>query len=162
MYKIGIGYDIHRFTEGRKLFLGGVEIPYIKGLLGHSDGDVLLHAICDALLGAVCEGDVGHHFPDTEPRYQGIASTELLIKVYELVKDKGYRIVNLDTVVIAQEPVLVPFKKSIQQEISRILGIDPELVGIKAKTNEGLGELGRKEAIAGYAVVLLAKEGKGE
>ena len=156
-YKTGIGYDIHRLVEGRKLIIGGVEIPYIKGLLGHSDGDVLLHAICDALLGAVSEGDIGQHFPDTEPKYQGIASAELLIKVYELVKDKGYEVSNIDTVIIAQEPVLAPFKKSIRQEIAKILGVKEEIISIKAKTNEGMGELGKKEAIASYAVAMINK-----
>jgi 2-C-methyl-D-erythritol 2,4-cyclodiphosphate synthase len=161
-YRIGIGYDIHRLIDGRKLFIGGFQVPYLKGLLGHSDGDVLLHAICDALLGAVSEGDIGQHFPDIEPRFQGIASAELLIKVYELVKDKGYEISNLDTVIIAQEPVLADFKKNIQQSIAEILGIPPDCVSIKAKTNEGLGDIGRREAIASYAVVMLVKQGKGE
>ncbi len=157
-YKIGMGYDIHRLVAGRRLFIGGVEIPYDKGLLGHSDGDVLLHAICDALLGAVSEGDIGQHFPDTAPAYEGIASTELLIKVYELVKNHGYNIGNIDTVVIAEEPKLTLFKKGIQQEIARILNVKESCISIKAKTNEGLSELGKKEAIAAYAVVLIAKE----
>ena len=113
--RIGIGYDIHRLVEGRKLFLGGVEIPYIKGLLGHSDGDVLLHAICDALLGAVAQGDIGAHFPDTDPRYHGVSSSELLKNVTDLVKAKDFKIDNIDTVIIAQEPVLTPFKKQIQK-----------------------------------------------
>ncbi len=156
-----MGYDIHRLVEGRKLFIGGFEVPYIKGLLGHSDGDVLLHAICDAMLGAVSEGDIGGHFPDSEPKFQGIASAELLIKVDELVKNKGYGIVNIDTVIIAQEPVLSPFKKSIQQSIAEILDIKPEFISVKAKTNEGLGDIGKKEAIASYAVVLLTKEAMG-
>ena len=156
-YRIGIGYDIHRLVAGRKLFIGGLEIPYIKGLLGHSDGDVLLHAICDALLGAVAEGDIGQHFPDSEPRYTGIASAELLIKVYEMVKNKGYEVNNIDTVVIAQEPALADFKSAIRQSIAKILGIKPDHVSIKAKTNEGLGEVGRKEAIVSYAVVMISK-----
>lgn len=155
--RIGIGYDIHRLVKGRRLFIGGAEIPYNKGLLGHSDGDVLLHAICDALLGAICEGDIGQHFPDTEPRYQGIASAELLIKVYELVRDKGYTIGNIDTVIIAQEPALLSFRKDIQKNIAQILGIKEAAVSIKAKTNEGLGEIGKKEAIASFAVAMLIK-----
>lgn len=158
-YRIGIGYDIHRLVEGRKLFLGGVEIPYIKGLLGHSDGDALLHAICDALLGAVAEGDIGQHFPDSDPRYQGISSTELLKTVADLIKDKDFLINNVDTVIIAQEPVLSPFKKQIQESIAQILKINQSCVNIKAKTNEGLGEIGKKEAIACWAAVtLISKE----
>lgn len=160
-YRIGIGYDIHRLVEGRKLFLGAVEIPYIKGLLGHSDGDVLIHAVCDALLGAVAEGDIGQHFPDTDPKYQGISSTELLKTVVGLIKDKGFLINNVDTTIIAQEPVLSPFKKQIQQSLSQVLKLKTDCVNIKAKTNEGLGEIGKKEAIACWAVVtLILKEDK--
>jgi 2-C-methyl-D-erythritol 2,4-cyclodiphosphate synthase len=155
MYKIGIGYDIHRLVEGRKLFIGGVEIPYVKGLLGHSDGDVLLHAICDALLGALSAGDIGEHFPDTDPEYHNISSVELLKKVFVLVKEKGFAITNLDTVIIAQEPILAPFKKQIQVKLSQILEIEQDTINIKAKTNEGLGELGRKEAIACYAAAMI-------
>jgi 2-C-methyl-D-erythritol 2,4-cyclodiphosphate synthase len=156
-YRIGIGYDIHRLVEGRKLFIAGIEIPYIKGLSGHSDGDVLLHAICDALLGAVAEGDLGFHFPDTDPKYQDIASIELLKKVYDLIKNKDYVINNIDTVIIAQEPILSPFKKQMQRRISEILKIKEDRISIKAKTNEGIGEIGKKEAIASYAVVLVTK-----
>jgi len=152
-YRIGIGYDIHRLVDGRKLFLGGIGIPYIQGLLGHSDGDVLLHAICDALLGAVGQDDIGQCFPDTDPKYQGISSRELLKTVDALVKKKNFLINNIDTVVVAQEPILAPFKKQMQGSISEILNIKEENVNIKAKTNEGLGEIGRKEAIAAYAIV---------
>ena len=155
-YRTGIGYDIHRLVEGRRLFLGGIEIPYIKGLLGHSDGDVLLHAISDAFLGALAEGDTGMLFPDTDPKYQGIDSAVLLKNVVDLINKKGFKINNVDTVIIAQEPVLSPFKKSIQKRIASILAIDEDRVGIKAKTNEGLGEIGRKEAIAAYAIVNLS------
>ena len=154
-YRIGIGYDIHCLVEGRKLFIGAVEIPYIKGLLGHSDADVLIHAICDALLGAAGEGDIGMHFPDTDPKYHNICSVELLKMVLALVENKGFLVNNVDSVVIAQEPVLLPFKKQMQTNISRILKVDAACVNVKAKTNEGLGELGRKEAIASYAVVTL-------
>lgn len=156
-YRIGIGYDIHRLVEGRKLFIGAVEIPYLKGLLGHSDGDVLLHAICDALLGAIAEGDLGEHFPDTDPKYQGISSVELLKIVMDLVKKKGYGISNIDAVVIAQEPMLISFKKQIKERIASVLMISGESVNIKAKTNEGLGELGKKEAIASFAVTILSR-----
>ena len=158
-YKIGIGYDIHRLVEGRKLFLGGVEIPYIKGLLGHSDGDALLHAICDALLGALGEGDIGEHFPDTDPQYHNLSSVELLKAVKNLVEEKKFMIANVDTVVIAQEPKLVPFKKQIRGKIAQILDIKEDCVNIKAKTNEGLGAIGREEGIAAYAAVnIISKE----
>lgn len=157
IYKTGIGYDIHPLVEGRKLFIGGVEIPYIKGLSGHSDGDVLLHAICDALLGALALGDIGEHFPDTDPRYHNIASTELLKRVADLVARNGFQIINIDTVVIAQEPVLLPFKKEMKQKIARVLNMKEDSVNIKAKTNQGLGEIGAKVAIAGYAIATLSK-----
>lgn len=143
------------------MFLGGVEIPYIKGLLGHSDGDVLIHAICDALLGAMAEADIGQHFPDTDPKYQGISSTELLKDVLGLIKSKGFAIDNVDSVIIAQEPMLAPFKKQIQENLTKVLKVEEDCVNIKAKTNEGLGEIGRKEAIACYAVAIIrSKEAK--
>ena len=157
-YRIGIGYDIHRLVDERKLFIGGVEIPYIRGLLGHSDGDVLLHAICDALLGALAEEDIGQHFPDTDPKYHGISSIELLKTVDELVKKENFVISNIDAVVIAEEPILSPFRKQIRDKIAQILKIKEEDVNIKAKTNEGLGETGRKEAIAAYVVTIITKE----
>ncbi len=157
-YKIGIGYDIHRLAADRKLFIGGVEIPYIKGLLGHSDGDALIHAICDALLGAIGEGDIGEHFPDTDPKYHGISSLELLRIVAGLVRKQGYGICNIDTVIIAQEPRLSPFKKQIRESIAGALKIKESCVNIKAKTNEGLGEIGKKEAVASYAVAMLIRE----
>lgn len=158
-FKIGVGYDIHRLVEGRKLFIGGVEIPYIKGLLGHSDADVLLHAISDALLGASGESDIGELFPDTDPKYQNISSVELLRMVVGLIKKKNYEIVNIDSVVIAQEPKLSPFKKRIKENIAGILGIQEDSMNIKAKTNDGIGEEGRKGAISSYAVVLLTRRG---
>lgn len=157
-YKIGIGYDIHRLVEDRKLFIGGVEIPYVKGLLGHSDGDVLCHAICDALLGATGKGDIGEHFPDTDPNYRGIPSLELLKIVADLVRKQNYQIHNIDTVIIAQEPTLLPFKKQIRQSLAGSLKIKEDCVNIKAKTNEGLGEIGKKEAVASYAVAMLIRE----
>jgi 2-C-methyl-D-erythritol 2,4-cyclodiphosphate synthase len=159
--RIGIGYDIHRLAEDRKLFLGGIEIPYVKGLLGHSDADALLHAVCDALLGAAGLGDIGQHFPDTDPKYHGVSSRELLATVAGLIKKNGFIISNVDTVVIAQEPALEPFKKEMRSNIARILGLKDTSVNIKAKTNEGLGEVGKKEAIACWAVVsLLSREEK--
>lgn len=155
--RIGIGYDIHRLVEGRKLFIGGVEIPYVKGLLGHSDADVLLHAVCDALLGALAYGDIGELFPDTDPKFQDISSVELLKKVAALVNDKGFLINNIDTVIIAEEPMLAPFKTQIREKIAQILGVSVSAVGVKAKTNEGLGEAGKKEAIISYATVIIEK-----
>lgn len=159
MLRIGIGYDIHRLIEGRTLFIGGIQIPYIKGLLGHSDGDVLIHAICDALLGAAAEGDIGELFPNTDPKYQGIASSELLKIVADLVEKDGFQIINIDTVVIAEEPILTPFKRQIRENIARLLKLEEDSVNIKAKTNEGLDGIGKKEAIAGFAVAML-REGE--
>lgn len=156
-YKVGIGYDIHKLVEGGKLFLGGVEIPYSKGLLGHSDADVLLHAICDALLGAIGAPDIGEQFPDTDPKYKGASSTELLKKVLGLVNKKGFLINNIDSIVIAQEPSLSAFKFKIQKNIASVLGIKEDCVSIKAKTNEGLGQIGAGEAIASYAIASLSK-----
>jgi len=155
--RIGLGYDIHRLVCERKLFIGGVEIPYIKGLLGHSDADVLIHAISDALLGAIAEKDIGELFLDSDPKYRGIASSELLKVVLELVRNKGYEISNIDTVIVAEEPKFSPFKSMIQESLSRIMNIDKTRVGVKAKTNEGLGEVGGKEGIACYAIVLITK-----
>jgi 2-C-methyl-D-erythritol 2,4-cyclodiphosphate synthase len=158
-YRVGLGYDIHRLIEGRKLFIGGIEIPYLKGLFGHSDADVLLHAICDALLGAISSADIGEHFPDTDPRYQGISSVELLKKVNNLVKEKKFCINNIDAVIIAQEPNLSPFKKKMKEMIAAVLNIQEEAVSIKAKTNEGLGDIGKKEAIAAWVVATVNKGG---
>lgn len=157
-YKVGIGYDIHRLVQGRKLFLGGIEIPYTKGLLGHSDGDVLIHALCDALLGALALGDIGEHFPDTDPQYQGIASSRFLKIVKDLLDKSGYKINNLDVIIIAQEPTLTPFKKQMNENICALLGIGQEVLNIKAKTNEGLGAVGQLEAIACYATASLIKD----
>jgi len=156
-YRVGVGYDIHRLIEGRKLFLGGVEIPYIKGLFGHSDGDALLHAIIDALLTAAGEDDIGQLFPDTDPKYQGVDSKELLKIATQRAGKKGWRVSNVDAVVIAQEPTLAPFKKKMRKIIAGVLGIEQDAVGLKSKTNENLGEIGRKEAIACFATVLLHK-----
>lgn len=157
-YKVGIGYDIHRLVEARPLFLGGVEIPYIKGLLGHSDGDALIHAICDALLGALALGDIGEHFCDTDPKYQGISSSRLLKAVKDLVDKSDYKINNLDVIIIAQEPNLSSFKKQIKEKICSLLELAEDALNIKAKTNEGLGAIGNKEAIACYAIASLVKD----
>ena len=158
MQRVGIGYDIHRLVKGRKLILGGVEIPYDMGLEGYSDADVLLHAICDAILGALGKGDIGEHFPNTDPQYKNILSLKLLKKVKDLVINEGYKINNVDVVVLAQEPQLKLFKPKMVFHIAYELGVDETAVNIKATTTEGLGSVGRKEGIAAYAVVLLSKE----
>lgn len=155
--KIGIGYDVHRLVEGRRLFLGGVEISFDKGLLGHSDGDVLIHAISDAILGAISEGDIGVHFPDSDESIKGIESVKILTYVRELAKKKGYRIVNIDAVIIAEEPKVSPYREKIKARLAEILEIDITSVSVKGKTTEGLGFTGRKEGIAVQAVALLEK-----
>lgn len=157
-YKVGIGYDIHRLEQGRRLFLGAVEIPYLKGLLGHSDGDALIHALCDALLGALALGDIGEHFPDTDLKYQGIASSRLLKMVKELLDKSGYKINNLDVIIIAQEPLLSPFKQQMKEKICALLDIGREALNIKAKTNEGLGAVGQLEAIACFVTASLTRK----
>jgi 2-C-methyl-D-erythritol 2,4-cyclodiphosphate synthase len=153
--RIGIGYDIHKLVKGRPLVLGGVKVPYAKGLLGHSDADVLLHAICDAILGAAALDDIGKFFPNTDPRYKGISSLKLLRKAGELIASKGYRIVNVDSALVAEEPKIAPFKKAMIRGISAALGVKETDVNIKATTNEGMGDIGKKKAIAAYAVALL-------
>ena len=153
--RIGHGYDVHRLIAGRKLILGGVEIPYILGLDGHSDADVLLHAMMDALLGAAALGDIGHLFPDTDPAYKGISSLKLLAVVAARIREKGYEIGNIDTTVIAQKPKLAPFIEAMRKETARVLQIDPDRLNIKATTEERLGFSGREEGIAAHAVCLL-------
>jgi len=153
--RIGIGYDIHRLVEDRKLFLGGVEIPYIKGLLGYSDGDVVLHAVSDAMLGAMGIGDIGTHFPNTDPQYKDVSSLELLKKVAAIAISKKFIVNNVDTVILAEEPKINPFRQKMVEAISSILDVKSDRVNIKATTNEGVGSLGKGEAIAAYAVVSL-------
>ena len=153
--RVGYGYDVHPFASGRPLVLGGVEIPYLLGLLGHSDADVLLHAISDALLGAIAAGDIGRHFPDTDPQYRGIKSTILLRRIAALVQGKGFRIVNVDSTILAQKPHLAEAMPRMVEEIAKTLEIDPDRVNVKATTSEGLGFAGRGEGIAAYAVVLI-------
>ena len=155
--RIGIGYDIHRLVEGRKLVLGGVEIPFEKGLLGHSDSDVLTHAICDALLGAAALGDIGRHFPDSDPRWAGASSLEFLRRVVELVTQKGYRVASIDATVIAERPKLMPYVQTIRESLAAVLKVDIDQVNIKAKTNEGLESVGRGEAMTAQAVALIAR-----
>lgn len=158
MNRVGFGYDIHRLVKDRKLSLGGIEVPYSRGLLGHSDADVLLHAICDALLGAIAKGDIGMHFPDTDNKYKNISSIELLKIVSDMVKKENFDIDNIDAVVVLQEPALGPFKKLMQAKIAQVLAIDENSVSIKAKTNESMGDVGKKKAIASYAVAMLSKQ----
>ncbi len=155
--RIGTGYDVHRLVAGRRLIMGGVEIPFDKGLLGHSDGDVLIHAICDAILGAISEGDIGIYFPDSDKNTEGIESVKILTHVRELVKKKGYRIVNVDAVVIAEEPKILLYREKIVTRLAEVLEIDKTFMSIKGKTTEGLGFTGRKEGIAAQAVALLEK-----
>ena len=155
--KTGIGYDLHRLEPGRKLFLGGVEIPFTKGLRGHSDGDCLVHAIMDALLGAMGEKDIGQCFPDTDPTYKNIRSTEMLAIVAVMLKKADFEIINIDSVIIAEEPKLAQHIPHMKNALGPILGLETKDLGIKAKTNEGLGVLGRGEAIAGWATVLIKK-----
>lgn len=153
--RIGIGYDIHRLSEDRKLILGGVEIPYIKGLVGHSDADVVLHALCDAILGAMAAGDIGQYFPDTDQEYKNVCSVKLLKAVEVMMKEKGFMINNIDTVIIAEDVKISPFRDSMRKKIADALGLSVEAVNIKATTSEGVGALGRNEAIAAYAAVML-------
>jgi len=153
--RVGIGYDIHRFVEGRPLMLGGVEIPYIRGLEGHSDGDALLHAICDAILGAAGMDDIGHQFPVNDNRYLNISSVELLKEVSEKAKKKGFKVEYVDSVIILEEPKIAPFKDNMKREIAAAIGIDVDSVSVKATTQEGVGAIGRGEALAAYAVACL-------
>lgn len=153
--RIGIGYDIHRLVEGRRLFLGGIPIPYEKGLLGHSDADVLLHALCDALLGAAAMGDIGMHFPDTDPAYKDIYSITLLERTWQMVSAKHQNISNIDATIFAQAPKLGPFRQAMTEKIAATLGIGLDRVNIKATTTEGLGLIGNESAMAAMCVILL-------
>lgn len=156
--RIGNGYDVHRLVAGRKLILGGVDIPHTLGLLGHSDADVLLHALSDAILGAIGEGDIGRHFPDTDPAFKGADSIKLLQHVMALADSKGFRIGNVDTTIVAQRPKLAPFIQQMRANIARALGAEEERVNVKATTTEELGFAGRGEGIAAYAVALLERK----
>ena len=157
-FRIGIGYDLHRLVEGRKLVLGGVEIPFEKGLLGHSDSDVLTHAICDALLGAAALGDIGTHFPDSDPRWSGASSLDLLTQVVELVNQHGFGITNIDTIIIVERPKLRAHIDSMRDALASVLSIPIDRISIKAKTNEGLDSVGRNEAIAAQAIALIHRK----
>ena len=157
MIRIGHGYDVHAFSDDRKCIIGGVEIPYEKGLLGHSDADVLLHAISDSLLGAAALGDIGKHFPDTDPEFKGADSLVLLEKVNELLEQKGYKVVNVDATVIAQVPKLAPYITDMRENIAKALKTDVDFISVKATTEEKLGFTGRKEGISAHSVCLIEK-----
>lgn len=153
--RIGMGYDVHRFAEGRRLIIGGVDIPYEKGLLGHSDADVLLHAISDALLGAAALGDIGKHFPDTDPEYEGADSLKLLAKVGQMLEEHNYFIENIDATIIAQQPKMRPHIDKMRENIAGALGIEVSQVNVKATTEEGLGFTGKMEGISSQAICML-------
>lgn len=156
--RIGFGYDVHQMVEGRKMIIGGVEIPSDKGLLGHSDADVLVHAIMDSILGALALGDIGKHFPDTDNKYKDISSIYLLSEVYKLMKEQGYSIGNIDGTIVAQKPKMAPFIESMKEVIAHTLNMSIEDINIKATTTEWLGFVGREEGISSYSVVLLEKD----
>lgn len=153
--RIGYGYDVHPLGAGRALILGGIDIPHPKGLLGHSDSDVLVHAVCDALLGAMGEGDLGRHFPSSDPRFKNISSLKFLEDVAAKLRKKGYRIVNIDTVIVAQAPRLSTFLAAMQTRMGDVLGLDPDLINVKVKSGEGLDAVGREEGMTAHAVCLI-------
>ena len=155
--RIGIGYDVHKLVTGRKLVLGGIVIPFEKGLLGHSDADVLVHAVCDALLGAAAMGDIGLHFPDTDPKFKNISSLKLLTETIAMVRDHGFTIGNIDTIVFAEAPKIGPYRKMMQEKLADTVAVDPGCINIKATTTEGLGIIGKGEGIGAMSVALLDK-----
>ena len=157
MFRIGHGYDVHKFAEGRKLILGGVDIPYEKGLLGHSDADVLVHAIMDSMLGALALGDIGKHFPDTDPQYSGADSLKLLEAVEKLIEKEGYILGNIDATILCQAPKLAPHIVKMRENIAAVCGCEVNRISVKATTEEGLGFTGKKEGIAAHCVCLLMK-----
>ena len=157
MFRVGLGYDVHKLTENRDLIIGGVKIPYEKGLLGHSDADVLIHAIMDALCGAAKLGDIGKLFPDTDPKYKGISSLLLLGSVKEELDKKGWKVVNIDSIIVAQRPKLRPYVDEMEKNIAEVLGIDVDMINVKATTEEELGFTGSGEGIASQAVGMIEK-----
>lgn len=157
MFRIGQGFDVHQFAENRPLIIGGIEIPYEKGLIGHSDADVLLHTVTDACLGAISEGDIGRHFPDTDPEFEGADSSKLLEHVWNIVKERGYELVNADCTIMAQKPKMAPYINQMKERLATLLETAQENINIKATTTEKLGFVGREEGIAAQAVVLLRK-----
>jgi 2-C-methyl-D-erythritol 2,4-cyclodiphosphate synthase len=160
MIRVGFGYDAHRLVAGRPLILGGVEISFERGLLGHSDADVLLHAVCDALLGACALGDIGRHFPDADPRWKGVSSLTLLRKVTLLVREAGFEVYNIDSTIVAQAPRLAPHLELMSTTIAAVLEIEPKRVSVKAKTTEGMGFTGSGEGIVAYAVACIGERAK--
>jgi 2-C-methyl-D-erythritol 2,4-cyclodiphosphate synthase len=157
--RIGFGYDVHRLVQGRPLILGGLKIPFGKGLLGHSDADVLTHAVMDAILGALGKGDIGRHFPDSDPIYKGANSLSLLKEVVEILHGEGYRVNNLDATIVAQEPKLTTYLEEMGKQLSHVLGVEPGSVNVKATTSEGLGFCGRGEGLSAFAVVTVKRVG---
>ena len=157
--RVGLGYDLHPFAEGRRLVLGGVDVPHPRGLSGHSDADVLAHAVVDAVLGAAALGDIGQHFPDSDPRFHGVSSLELLARSMRVVSEAGWRLVNVDAVVTAEEPRLQPHLARMAERLASCLGVESSQVGVKATSPEGMGALGRREGIAAQAVALLERAG---
>lgn len=158
MFRVGQGFDVHVFQEGRQLIIGGIEIPHTKGLVGHSDADVLLHAITDAALGAIGEGDIGRHFPDTDPKYKDADSAKLLEYIWKIVNDKGYILGNVDCTIMAQKPKMAPYIEQMRNRIAELLDANPSQVNVKATTTEKLGFVGREEGIAALATILLIKK----
>lgn len=156
-YRTGIGFDVHAFAENRKLIIGGIVIPFEKGLAGYSDADVLLHAICDALLGSLALGDIGKHFPDTDPKFKNADSTKLLTEVYKLVEAKGYELVNIDSMILLEKPKISPYIEQMRERIASILNSDIDKISVKATTTERLGFTGREEGVAATATVLIKK-----
>jgi len=159
MFRVGLGSDVHRFADGRDLYLGGVKIPHTKGLLGHSDADVLLHAVTDALLGAAGLGDIGELFPDSDPRFKGIRSTILLEEAMKRLRAAGWRVVNCDAVLVCEEPKILPHREAIRASLAKLLGVEGSCVMVKGKTSEKLGFTGRGEGMAAQAIVLIEREG---
>lgn len=157
-FRIGHGYDVHRLVSGRRLVIGGVDIDYSLGLLGHSDADVLLHAIMDALIGAMGLGDIGRHFPDSDEKYKGISSMALLSSVYDLLLENGYDVVNVDATVVLQKPKLLPYIETMRSNIAFALNVDPSQINVKATTEEKLGFTGREEGVSAHAVALISKK----
>ncbi|HKZ22326.1 MAG TPA: 2-C-methyl-D-erythritol 2,4-cyclodiphosphate synthase [candidate division Zixibacteria bacterium] len=158
MLRVGFGYDVHKLVKGRKLILGGVQIPHSKGLLGHSDADALLHSICDAILGALADGDIGKHFPDTDKKYKGISSLKLLLEIPKILKQKKANLVNIDTTIVAEKPKLASYTDKMRKNISKALKISSDKISVKTTTQNGLGFIGKGEGIASLAIVLLEKK----
>ncbi len=156
--RVGIGVDFHKFARGRRLILGGLEIPHDRGLIGHSDADVLTHAICDALLGAAGLGDIGKHFPDTDERFKNISSLELLEQVHHMLKAKGYRVHNLDAVIVAEAPKLAPYFAKVSEKLAAVLGVSSDRINLKATTAEGMGAIGRTEGVVAFAIASLSEQ----